>query len=169
MVVDDSHGIIVIGNDIADRVVGVDARLLFLHGHAAAEGVARGRENLAPGGQYIRAAEAERGAGGVQDAVLNQHVEVVEARHAVVAGVEFAFADDDVVAADYMDAVVPREVDNVLAQDVRAVPDGFRPVGAVLHGVPAQDDMTALNEGDAVRAAVILLAQLVVAVVSVDD
>ena len=63
--------------------------------------------------EHVCAAETECGAGTVYFAVLDKHVFVIVSRNAVIARVEFAFSDDNVLAGSDVNSVVTRFVYNL--------------------------------------------------------
>lgn len=145
------------------------AAFLFFLGHRAAEEIFCRRKDMTVGDKYIRTAEAERRAGGVDLTIRYEHISVVEAGNAVITGVEAAVLDNDIFTGGDMHAVVSGQTGEVVHTDIGAVGYAVCPVAGILRCVAGKSETVTIDGGNAVRAAIVFLAVRIVAVPAVND
>ena len=151
---------------MAPRRIRKDVVAAADNGHAV--GIDAGAVNVAIFDKNVGAADAEGVAGSVELAITHGQAADVDAGNAVVAGDEAAVFDERVNAAVKVYAVVARQRRHTAHKDVAAVVDLVHEITAALRRIAGKDNIVAVAEEQAVRAAKTLLAVRVKAVRAVD-
>ena len=120
---------------------------LFLRRHSATEEIFTRTVHFAISHKDICATKAHCAAGGIQNAVGDEDVDVAKARYAIVTGVKLTVFNGDILGGKSIKAVVTAVNLNVFHRDILAEKHVVRPVCAFFHTVSRKLYAFTIKEG----------------------